>query len=1095
MSTNLPGSAPYSNADDTRRWVETYRVGKKVKPTLIVRAATDSNYINDQFIQLPAYGGNFAFTKSISNVVSPGQRLPGCLNWSVTESLENVVQSAQLTVLDALAQSRISTTITAFGVGTKNNTITSVGSMPAQWHSTTIRTQWVSDGNGIAQQLVGNLPINAYKDPSLSGNPYSQQFREDNLLYRIFEPEVIQVADLSNFPDPACPVAEAEGPNEWWDTDSFGSLKGVGAYYVLIDQEVMRVTKIDRATNRIFIVPGCRGSAGSITAHNVGATVQLLGFPPFNGRWSAYGYLMPEDFKINQSPMRPGTCWVSYEGYGIPGDYQVRGQKPGLSKVFDRRNNMCFTGYWFVQNPELTLDDTGVPQLQCTLQSAGFLLSEQKIDPDNIQRSRNVFYSWAKATFDDIGYNRKIPGDWFDFNVWDPVLPGAYPLTISTEYAQHKAFFDHMTDTDMGRQCEFCQQEWLDYVKQHESGKPTGAIREARAVGKHIYKESIRVFNKGGQFNAGPLKTFGRLMHALAAAAWENPLEGNSLGTRWTKIPNKLFTNLTTFENGRVWNGQLAYDTVGSTKGYDWSNPTHEDLWVHGARLPLKSPFTVQYDRQPWSQPMTDLADLNRMTYSITREGYPVFVPMGKKMRGIPAYSLVNDPGYNGPHAEAGNFVNKYGVETADTDVGMGEWHLAYGGSIDSYTHTIDSSSVLTLVYVSCQTAFGDEITFTIPAAGTGVATSNDKNMNMVAKTVLYSNKVGNKEGLVLTSGAQATDAVSLDNLLLGLDWNTHPASWGLQVKRGPDQLEQVDAQPPMPNPSGLSLYLESDDSKKDKGKKRTKKIQQLINFMMERRYIGPAVFDDNGTIVYPTQINEDSKFNKATDSGVKNIQQFLTGQSGINFVQQSGKYFFIGTGGVPTFGDKPGTWGQATYQGMQAWMSINSEYIKTDVWWYVQNGLPWDQYICAVTGMFIPERRDASDKNLWLIDQNALKTEAESWMKQFFKDAINYGNAIVDDSINKASQKVINTNMGDPRIQLGDVVWAKIPGYLAPQNSFGSYIAPFLNGIYITGITRTMDLQAGSYTASYQGYRYRGYFEQKLMTNASNYCSIHTQV
>lgn len=1123
------GKSPYV-ADDTRAWADSYRFNNKLKPAFVLRTATDSNYVNNQVIGLPAYGGKKVFCQAISNINPPGMRLVGCLNWQVTESLDNITQTASLTCLDAFAQSRITTTATNYLVGsgtpqglnrgynTSGNivngptgTVTAAsryGSniMPQQWFSNKIRYSWVMNGIGVTQQLVGDLPISAFTDPTLANNDpgFTRQYQEGNLNFRQFEPEIIQVASLSTFPDPAVPAGEAEGFNEWWNVDTTGSLSGVGGYFILVDQEIMLVTRIDRANNFIFVIPGGRGVAGQITSHSVGATVTLLGFPPYTGQWAGFGYLMPQDYKVNQSIMRPGTCWVSYEGYGNPGQYVGTGPQ-GLSKTFNRANNMNFTGYWFAQSPQITLDNTGVPQLTITFQSAGYLLSEQKIDPNNIQRSSNMFYSWSKATFDAIGYTRSVPGDWYDFNSWDPTLPGAYPLTISTEFAQNQAFFNHMQDTNNGETCEFCQAEWLQYVLNHENGQPTGSIAESRVVGKHIYFESIRVFNLGGQFNAGPIKTFGRLMHALAMAAWDNPQPGNALGTRWTKLPNQLFDNMVNFINGRVWNGQAAYAIDGGSRGYDWSNEPSSDLGVYGLRKPLKSPFTSQYDRQPWSQPMQDLADLNRMTYSISREGYPIFSPLNKKLRGLPSPWLHYYPGYTGPITQFGNFINAQGAETADLDIGLGEWHLAYGGSIDSYTHTIDPTSVLTIVYVSCQTAFGDEITFTIPAAGTGIQINTSQDVNTSETIVQYSNVVGNKEGLQLTSGAQQTDAVSLDNILLGLDWNTQPATWGMTVSRSGDGFLQIDAQPPMPNPDGLKLYFESNEAKTHP--RIVKNIQKCLNFFIERRYIGAPTYDQYGTVFYVTGfMNEDGSFTGksglALQNAIHQLQDFLNGQPNINMSKVSGKYVFTraGINGIKVAGDDPGVWGQSTYQATQAWINSSSNFIKTDVWWYVQNGLPWDQYVSSIVGLNIPQIPSNSSGTdgsgtQWQIDQTALATEAQDWMKQFFQDAINYGNSIVDDSINKATQKVINTNLADPRIQLGDVIWADVPGYLSANNVFGNSVVPFLNGVYITGITRSLDLQQGTYTGSYSGYRYRGNFESNITTNPNNYCSISTKV
>lgn len=1103
-------------ADDTRNWADTYRINGRLKPGLSVRAATDSNYINGMSVALPAYGGTTVFANAICNILSPGQRIPGLLSWSVTESLSNITQTAQLEVLDALPISSTSAKITGFAVGTPSlqgapSTITPVNYMPAQWCSTTIRYQWVQNGSGISTQLVGNHPISMFYDPTLAGNPYVQTFQEQNLQYRVFEPEIIVVDNISAFPNPMVPYTERDSAggttfNEWWDVGGFGdgAQMPVGAYYVLVDGiEVMRITKIDYANNYLYVIPGGRGAAGTITEHLVGGAVQLLGFKPFTGKWTALGYLMPQDFRTYQSPMRSGACFCSYEGYGDPGMYVGAGAT-GLSKTFNRANNMCFTGYWFVTSPQATVDDTGTPKLSVTLQSAGYVVNEQQINIDTIQRSQAVLGNWATTVFDEIGYTRAVPGSWLDYAQWDPSLPGSYPLGIMTEYGQNEAFFQHMQDSNMGTTCQECQNEYLDYIAQHEHGQATGSIAETRAVGKHVYQESIQVYNNGGTFNAGPLKTFGRLMTAMAIGSWDNPLEGNSLGTRWTKMPNALFNNMLNWTNGRVWNGQLGFEFSSETDSYDFSNQTHTDEFVYGLRVALKCPFQVTYDQQPWSQPGLDLASMNHMTYNFTREGYPIFIPVGKILRGLP------NPANNaalGTNTPTGWFTDNYGNETCDMDVGHGNWHLAYGGSIDQYTHTIDPTGIYTLVYVSCQTAFGNEVQFTVPAAGTGIKPTQAFNEQTNEKLVWYSGKVGNKEGLQMTSGVQQTDSVTIDNLLLGLDWNTKPASWGLTLTRDANNNLQVDAQPPCPDPAPHLYYFNSPDSNRHPNT--VQKIQKFVNFMIERRYIGPAVTDALGHIVYNYQIVESKVFDEPTAAGVIGVQQFMAqADNGVNTSQWPTTFQRDTSGAQPRYIfkmpnpnggyqgyeyiDNEGQWGEATYQACHYWLQNNKEFIMTDVWWYVQNGLSWDQYVAAIVGLPIPQYQDAATDGKWAIDQIALDSEIEQWMKQYFKDAVNYGNSVVDDSINQATQKVIQTNFADPRIQMGDVIWAEVPGYMSNANRFGTSgnSSNTLNGIYVTDISRTMDLQNGTYSATYQGYRYAGNFENTVVVNPSNYCS-----
>jgi hypothetical protein len=67
--TNVPGKSPYV-ADDTRTWVDTYRVDNKVKAAFLIRAATDSNYIHNWLAPLPCYGGKSSNCQAICNVLS-----------------------------------------------------------------------------------------------------------------------------------------------------------------------------------------------------------------------------------------------------------------------------------------------------------------------------------------------------------------------------------------------------------------------------------------------------------------------------------------------------------------------------------------------------------------------------------------------------------------------------------------------------------------------------------------------------------------------------------------------------------------------------------------------------------------------------------------------------------------------------------------------------------------------------------------------------------------------------------------------------------------------------------------------------------------
>lgn len=161
-----------------------------------------------------------------------------------------------------------------------------------------------------------------------------------------------------------------------------------------------------------------------------------------------------------------------------------------------------------------------------------------------------------------------------------------------------------------------------------------------------------------------------------------------------------------------------------------------------------------------------------------------------------------------------------------------------------------------------------------------------------------------------------------------------------------------------------------------------------------------------------------------------------------------------------------------------KTWLRTENEYIVLDVWWYVMEGYTWDQYVTAVTGFSVPMIRGGtgmgftSDK--WVVDQLAEREAVKDWQKVYYKDAIAYGNEVVDESIQKASVASIQTNLADPRIEIGDVIWVEVPGQLSAYDKFGRVEMPAKNGIYITEISRNMDLVSGTYTATYSGYRYR---------------------
>src|SRR5205085_833875 len=129
-----------------------------------------------------------------------------------------------------------------------------------------------------------------------------------------------------------------------------------------IDQEVVQVSML--AGNSYQILPGGRAVNGYLQAHDPGAKVTLLGMGPTDrGKYAAFGYLTPDDFKPYKSLLGPGTCITSYEGYGEP---------PTVLKHFpDPSDNYAFTGYWFVKGLETSLDENMQPKLRVDLVGAG----------------------------------------------------------------------------------------------------------------------------------------------------------------------------------------------------------------------------------------------------------------------------------------------------------------------------------------------------------------------------------------------------------------------------------------------------------------------------------------------------------------------------------------------------------------------------------------------------------------------------------------------------------------------------------------------------------------------------------------------------
>lgn len=99
-------------------------------------------------------------------------------------------------------------------------------------------------------------------------------------------------------------------------------------------------------------------------------------------------------------------------------------------------------------------------------------------------------------------------------------------------------------------------------------------------------------------------------------------------------------------------------------------------------------------------------------------------------------------------------------------------------------------------------------------------------------------------------------------------------------------------------------------------------------------------------------------------------------------------------------------------------------------------------------------------------------------WQEQFFTQMLNLSGTMVEDSVNKASVRTITTTVADPRICVGDVIYADIPGHIQ-QKDINDSVISLSNpnsggGTYITQLSRSMDLTVGTYTASYSGYRYK---------------------
>lgn len=1031
------GLVPYRTDDDTRAWLETFRVDGKIHPNLVLRIATDTNYILNQNIPLPAYAGKGPInTKGVMNNALPGMRIPHVQNWTVQETIDNPVATASFEVLNVLQVSPISATM--------------VGTLSSEPHSTTIERTYVADGRGVVVHRDGDIDItNSVDDEGI-------QFREGNVKYRTFESQWFDVDDASQFPDASIPDDVDGRDVELTYPDFFGAADAHGSYFVLIDQEVVRISHRDG--NRFYILPGGRAQANLLQRHT-DAQVRLLSFGPDTGDYAGWGYLTLDDFKPYKNILRPGTCLVSYEGYGnFPSQ---------LSHDFSSTRNYQFTGYWFVKGLENSLGEDGIPRLRVDLVGPGELLNKQKITPDLVQRIRTQFGQWrvnGQTIWGAAGHKRDIPGDWVDYNSWDPTLKDSYPLKIKTEFAQHKEFLEHMRETRDGLECPTCMAERKEWLKNHPDPEqlakqwenmPDGAEKDKlkqriwnlsmlqqRAIGRHVYKQSIRVLREP----AGPIKTYIRLMGTMAAAAWDHPAYGTQAAQHFTKIPNELFDNIRRIDTGLVYNGQVDFDLLSKNK-YDWTSPTYKDKSVIGRRAEITCPFESTYDKAPFLQPMIDLAEVNGNKFWIDRRGRPVFMPADVPLR-------------------------PFGDKSSEKF----EYFLKYGGSISAYSHSLNPEAVITQAWVTAVTAF--DSTFTVSSGGTGWSGT---------KRIIHSPLAGNKEGLALTSGVQQVETISMENQVLGLDWNTEPANWGIQQKIVGTMDEQGDiSYSDAPNSQDRTMVLNAKPalfdgsprlSKGTKYKNETRRVQRTINFFLIRQYLPPVVF--NGKSYFT--IHEDGNFGELTERALEDLQNYL-----LNNMPEELR---------PTApaelederDDKE--YRRVTFEWIRRWLNQADDYIQTDIWWYAAQGRTWEEYVGAITGVRVPMLRNKGVKRkrrtskysieepLYTIDDKGMQREVEQWHKNFVKSAVNVGNRLVDDSINQASVRSISVNHADPRIQPGDILWCEIPGYLTGTDHFGRSRAPFSNGIYVTSIQRTMDLVNGTYNGSYSGYRYRGDF------------------
>lgn len=995
-----PNRAPYQDSDSTRNWIESYRVGGLVKPNFVLRFATDNCYVRNQNVRLPAYNNTRQWTRSLMNTTLPCMRVPNLVNWSVSESLESEVTTASFEMLNCLLVSETETTLTS--------------NLTDEEHSPEIKTNYASNSYGVTDK-INATPGNNGGNLTLSFDQWGVRYREFNLKFRQFKTQTFTVAEPGRLPNPGIPRDDDD--NDCPDDSFFEKdVNGAGSYYVMIDDEVIRLCEKNGST--FHIPPGGRGIGTTpVQAHTAGAKVKLLGFAPFTGEAVAHGLYTVNEDEPQKSPFRAGVCLTSYEGYG-------KFNAP-LKHQFKESRNYTFTGYWFVKNTEDSYGEDGVPRMRVELEGPGSILANQLISADIVQRIKNKFGQWevqGEDVFSAAGHKRNIPGDWVDFNSWDSALKDSYPLKIKTEYAQHKEYYDHMMSTELGAKCSQCREELAAFIKKRGES-PDNVNAQNRAVGRHIYKQSIRVMN---DTPSGPIKTYIRLIHTLAMAAWDHPPQGVELAQRFTKIPNRLFDNMRNIYAGTIYSGQLDFKLAPSKEhdAWAWDNISYDDEDIVSKKKEFSAPFESTYDKTPFSQPARDLADANDCVYWINRRGYPVFMPRNFRMRpsgfgkrdleGAAEYSDSND---------------------GKVDKKPGQWKLFLGGSVQSYTKTIDSSSIITQCWVTATTAF--QSTFTIASAGTGYTNSG--------KRVLYGGASGHKEGLGLTGGVQRVDTASMDSQILGLDWNSNPATWGMKIE-DQDGTTVVEKKPQLYDGSPA---LNVDDKKADG--KRVKLVQKTVNWFLERRLINP-VQDPKDDKKYWYLIDEDGEYGPITGKAVSAVR------------------VKVGAGA-----DK--TYNRQAYTKIKEYIDNNKEWLQHDIFWYVYNGRTWEEYVAHITGIPIPVK--SSDKKSktgkgtgitdskgletpkWIIDDKGLQKEVEKWQKQFIQQAVNVGNRRVDQSFYTSVSRQISVKDADPRIQPGDVIMTDAAGDRE------------LKGVYVVSVSRTLDMTNGSYTGSYTGYKY----------------------